>query len=212
MPRLRRLFALLPLAFALGCAGPPIPAPIEGLPVCPDFTTGGAKMEGGLRYPVRMRVLEGKTVLFKTVLSGLRHPDDPRPKTFIADDNAHLQVEWAQCANPRAPRPVSEAAHTAKPHDRAHEGEGGYECGEATVYKSDVLETKKGDRASHVITFVPPPNAACWAGEVAPAAPVIDAGAPAADAAEAADAGGVIDAGGVADAGGVSDAGGAKTR
>jgi hypothetical protein len=190
--------ALAALAFALGsgCAGPPIPAPIEGLPVCADFTTGGAKMEGGLRYPVRLRVLDGKTVLYKTVISGLRRPDDARPKTYIADDNAHYQVEWAQCANPRAPRSATDSARTGKTHEKPHESEVvGYECGEATVYKSEVLTTRKHDRASHVITFAPPPNPTCWAGEVA-AAPAItvDAGAP------------------PTDDGGATDGGGAKTN
>lgn len=190
--------ALFALAFALGCAGPPIPAPIEGLPVCPDFTTGGAKMEGGLRYPVRLRVLDGKTVLFKTVISGLRHPDDPRPKTYIADDNARYQVEWGQCENPRAPRSASEQARTGKGHDKSRESEGsGYDCGEAKIYKTDVLDTKKRDRASHVITFAPPPNAACWTGELAPPAITADAGAPVAEvgADAGADAGAATDAG-----------------
>lgn len=185
MARPRRLsapLALSALVLALGCAGPPIPAPIEGLPVCPDFTSGNAKMEGGLRFPVRMRVLDGSLVLFKTVLTGLRHPDDPPPRTFIVDDNARYTVEWAQCSNPRAPRSVSELAQTPKAREKAHDGEGtGYECGDATVYKADaVLQTKKGDRASHTIPFVAPPNPACWAPDALPAPSAApDAGAPA---------------------------------
>jgi hypothetical protein len=196
--RLVPFAALSALAFALGCAGPPIPAPIEGLPVCPDFTTGGAKMEGGLRYPVRLRVLDGKTVLYKTVISGLRRPDEPPPKTYIADDNAHYQVEWGQCQNPRAPRSASDRERSTKTHEKPRESENvAYDCGEATVYKSEVLTTRKRDRASHVITFVPPPNAACWEGEVAPAATPLaaDAGAPASDAGAPSDAG-ATDAGG----------------
>jgi hypothetical protein len=188
MDRHSRLFALpviVALALALGCAGPRIPAPIEGLPVCPDFTLGHTKMEGGLQFPVRLRVLDGKTLLFKTVIPGLRHPDDPRPQSYVADDNASYRVEWAQCSNARAPRAASDLAPGAKAHDRAREGEGSsYECGEATVYKGDgVLTTRKGDKASHVITFVPPPNPACWIDEATPP-PVteIDAGGPMLDA------------------------------
>jgi hypothetical protein len=167
------------VVLAAGCAGPPIPAPIEGIPVCPDFTTGNAKMEGGLRYPVRVRVLDGKNVLYKSILPGLRHPDDPKPRSYIADDNAKYEVEWAQCNNPRAPRTAAEASQSSKAREKAHDGEAtAYECGEAIVYKTDVLETRKGDRASHVITFALPPNAECWASEAPAPATVRDAGAP----------------------------------
>jgi hypothetical protein len=186
MPRPCRTFALTALslvALGAGCAGPPIPSPIEGLPVCPDFVTGNAPMEGGLRYPVRLRVLEGKTVLYKTVLPGLRHADDPTPKTYIVDDNAKYTVEWAQCSNPHAPRSVAELTHGPKGRDHAREGDGAaYDCGEPKVYKGDgVLQTHKGDRASHVITYVPPPDPECWTGEAKGAPVPADAGAPVAD-------------------------------
>jgi hypothetical protein len=216
MARPCRLFALTTLSaivLGTGCAGPPIPSPIEGLPVCPDFVTGNARMEGGLRFPVRLRVLEGKTVLYKTVLPGLRRPDDPTPKTFIVDDNAKYKVEWAQCSNPHAPRSVAELAHGPKAHDHAREGEGAaYDCGEAKVYKDDgVLETRKGDRASHVITYVQPPETACWTGEAkaAPAPAAIDAGAPPSPDLDAGAAPTVTDAGSAAPLG---DAGATKTK
>ena len=211
MDRLRRLVALpalfpalLPFALALGCAGPPISAPIEGIPVCPDFTTGKARMEGSLRFPVRLRVLDGESVLYRTIISGLRTPDAPKPYSFIADDNAKYRVEWAQCSNPRAPHSATERALGQKARDKAHDGEGtAYDCGEAVVYKKDgVLETKKGDRASHVITFLAPPDAACWAGEAPPAsgpsAEPSDAGA--GTAGLAGDAGAMTDAGATTDA------------
>jgi hypothetical protein len=201
--------ALIALAFASACAGPPIPAPVEDLPVCPDFTVGHAKMEGSLRYPVRMRVLDGKTQVSKIVISGLRRPEDPKPHTFIADDNAEYTIEWAQCGNERAPRSVADLAHeTGKA--KQHESDTAYDCGAATVYKTDKLVTKKGDKASHVVKFAPPPNAACWVSETAPAAPqkqgAADAGAPAAAAVDAGAA--VADAGvAAADAGVAADAG-----
>jgi hypothetical protein len=123
-------------------------------------------------------------------------------------------VEWAQCNNPRAPRTVTEAAQSAKAREKAKDkdNEGtAYECGEVSVYKTETLESKKGDRASHVITFVPPPNAACWEGDALPTHPAAnagaapDAGGPAAaedaGAAAAADAG-AVDAGAVRDGGG----------
>lgn len=193
------LFALL----ASGCAGPPVPSPIEDLPICPDFEAGKTKMEGSLRFPVRMRVLEGKTQVSKLVLSGLRRPGDAKPRTFIIDDNAEYSVEWAQCANERAPRSATEVAKdTAKAREKLRENETGYECGEVKVYKTEKLATKKHDPASHVIHFVPPPLPECWHAVTAPpppaaptavvdagAAPVDDAGTAATDAGAGADAG-----------------------
>jgi hypothetical protein len=161
-------------ALVLGCAGSPIAAPIEGEPLCPDFQERGVMMAGGLRYPVRIRVLDGKNVLYKSILPGLRTAGGKQPSTFIVDDNAEYTVEWAQCENERAPRDVATEAreHKEKARSKMREDEGaGYECGEAKVYKTDKLVTRKHDPASHVIKFVPPPNPACWQGDAAPAAP-----------------------------------------
>ncbi len=168
------LFALPGLAFASACAGPPIPGPVEGVPVCSDFDLGRARMEGTLHRPVRMRVLDGKQSLFQFIISGVRHADDPMPRTLIVDDNAEYTVEWAQCANERAPRSVAEASHAGgkgKGRDRQADPETGYDCGETTVYKTDKLVTKKGDRASHKITFAAPPDATCWKNDAPPPAP-----------------------------------------
>src|SRR6185312_10368107 len=151
---------------------------------------------------------------YRTILTGQRTADAPKPSSFIADDNQKYSVEWEQCGNPRAPRSVAELSRSPKAREKAqaNEVEGtGYDCGEATVYKPDgVLETKKHDRASHVITFVAPPNPACWTGETAPAAggapSAADAGA--APAPAAGDAGATEPAAGAAtDAGAHSDAG-----
>jgi hypothetical protein len=207
LPALPALAALSGLAQALGCAGPPIAAPIEGIVVCPDFTSGNAKMEGALRFPVRLVVSDsGKNVLYRTIITGMRTPDAPKLYSYIADDNARYTVEWAQCGNPRAPRSVADLSRSPKSREKAQarEEEGTtYDCGEATVYKPDgVLETKKHDRASHVITFVPPPNPACWAADATPP----PGGAAAADAGAAPAAG---DAGAAEDAGAAGDAGAA---
>jgi hypothetical protein len=212
MGRLPCPLAVVAVVLSVGCAGPPFKASIDGLPICADFTTGNAKMEGGLKYPVRLRVLEGKNVLYQTILRGLRHADDSKPQSWFADANATFTVEWAQCNNPRAPRTAAEAAQSAKAREKAKDSEGtAYDCGEVTVYKTETLESKKGDRASHVITFVPPPNPACWEGEASPPHPAaVDAGAPleagAPPAAEDAGPAAVADAGAV-DAGSVRDGG-----
>jgi len=220
MDRSRRLFVvpvLSALALAIGCAGPRFPAPIEGVPICEDFTLGHTLMVGGLQFPVRMRVLNGKTVVFQTTIPGLRHAKDTIPSTYIADDNASLKVEWSQCSNEHAPRSVAELDRETKAREKGHEQETegmGYQCGDAKVYATTPLETKKGDRASHVIHFAPPPKPECWTAAPSAAA-ALDAGAPDAAAApeSAADAGSVAsgDAGPVAsDAGAAaSDAGAA---
>jgi hypothetical protein len=202
LPALPALVTFASLALAFGCAGPPIAAPIDGIPVCPDFTLGHARMEGSLRHPVRLRVMDGKTLLYRTIIDGLRHPEDPGPRSFISDDNAKFTVEWAQCSNERAPRSAADVAtekkDNPKPRDKARdkarekarEGEGtAYDCGEVKIYKADgVLETKKGDRASHVIHFLPPPDTTCWVDEaVAPPPGAGDTNAPDAGAAPAAE-------------------------
>jgi len=207
MPLSTRLLALCfltPLALATSCAGPPIPAPIEGEPVCPDVEIGAghSKMVGGLRYPVRMRVLDGKDVMMRIVMSGKRSAEAQPSRTFLVDDNAEYTVEWAQCVNEQAPHPPPEGPKGGPVQQRA---EAAYECGEAQVYKTDKLVTKKGDAASHVITFAAPPKAECWQSEAPAAAPALqNAGAPDAGV-DAGDDGGLADAGD--DSGAASDAG-----
>jgi hypothetical protein len=186
MQRLPRLLAIPALALALGpgCAGPPVPAPIQGELVCEDFYMGPTKMEGGLKRPVRLRVLAGKTVQFKAILTGQRAHGDPPRRSFIIDDDAELTVEWSQCPNERAPRPATAATHEAKGRE-LNKDASAYECGEPVVYKTEKLTTKKGDPKSHVILFAFPPEAECWWGDRTPvqlgrsdprAAPPVDAG------------------------------------
>ena len=164
--------ALLALAASVGaCAGTPIPAPIESEPVCPDIDIGTghpAKMIGGLTYPVRLRILDGKNVMMKMVLSGKRLPGDPSAHTLLPDDNAEYVLEWAQCDNMRSPRPASGPAKTR--HGGRDKTD--YDCGDAKVYKTDKLVTKKHDAASHAFSFAAPPKAECWVSDVAPAAAV----------------------------------------
>nr|AYM54088.1 hypothetical protein [Byssovorax cruenta] len=184
LPRRRwaRLALLAKVALALGCAGPPVAAPIQGEPVCPDFASGAARtrMQGSLRFPVQMRILDGKTVVMKTVLIGKRLPEDSPSHTFVVDDNAEYTVEWAQCPNERATLPADQAHNKPRaPRLQQDEAAGAYECGEAVVYKTDKLVTKKGDPASHTVTFVAPPKPECWVSDAPlPAAAAADAGAP----------------------------------
>src|SRR5262245_48199622 len=104
-----RLLLLAQATLAIGCAGPPFASPIEGEPVCSDFEMGAGrvKMNGGLRFPVRMQLLEGKTVVMKLIIDGKRTADAAPARTYFSDDNAEYTVEWAQCANERAPVPTT---------------------------------------------------------------------------------------------------------
>lgn len=195
---------IAPLALGAGCAGPPFAAPIEGEPVCADFDMGATpvKMTGSLRFPVRVQILEGKTVLMKLIIDGKRTPDAPPSHTFIIDDSAEYTVEWAQCANERAPSPATDAPKKGAHAPPKKEG-GTYECGDAVVYKTDKLVTKKHDVASHKLTFVPPPKPECWVSDaprtlaLPPAEPTV---APSAAPAAPPDAG-AEDAGASGDAG-----------
>jgi hypothetical protein len=208
------LSAVVLFALAAGCAGPPIPSPIEGEPVCPDVTIGTARtaMIGGLRYPVRLRILDGKSPILKMILGGLRTADETPARTLIADDDSEYTVEWAQCPNERAPRPIDKNTKPKDPRNADKSARvletAAYECGEAVVYKTTTLATKKGDAGSHTLKFEAPPKAECWVSDAPPAAP--DAGAPPPENAPApadADAGAGGDAGPVGDAGPASDAG-----
>ncbi|MEO5730264.1 MAG: hypothetical protein ABI134_10485, partial [Byssovorax sp.] len=129
---LARIALVASTAFAMGCAGPPIPAPIEGEPVCTDIEIGAAhsKMIGGLTYPVRLRILDGKNVMMKMIISGKRTPAEPPAHTLLPDDNAEYELEWAQCDNVRAPRPEEPAV---KSH-RSSKDVTAYDCGDAKVY------------------------------------------------------------------------------
>jgi hypothetical protein len=169
-------------SLSLGCTGKPTPTPIAGEPVCPDFVVGAVKtpMRGGLKQPVSITVLEDGEVIMRTTVVGLRTPADPPTRIVVPDADGEYTVEWGQCENERAPRPVSDAPARAKGSTApVREGPAEYECGKSTVYKTDKLVTKKGDPASHALTFPPPPRTDCWTAEVpaATTAAAADAGA-----------------------------------
>jgi hypothetical protein len=155
-------FSALALALA-ACSGPPVPSPLTGEPICADFEVGATKtrLEGGLKNPVRLMITEGKSVLMKTTILGLRTPTSTPTHLILPNDDGEYTVEWAQCENERAPRPV----------DRDHEAKAdakittAYECGEAKVYKTETLKTTKGNLSTHALAFPIPPKAQCWASE-----------------------------------------------
>ncbi|WP_437321041.1 hypothetical protein [Sorangium sp. So ce385] len=191
-----RALALLLLASA-ACGGPPTPSPVEGEPICPDFEVGAtrAQMRGSLRFPVALTVRDGKDPITRATLTGRRSKDDPVSRILLADEDAEYELEWAQCENERAPR--------ARTLSRETKDTAEYACGNATVYKTDKLVTRKGDAASRTVHFAAPPKPECWESELPAAAPApspaaVAEPAPADASAEpaAADAG-AVDAGAV---------------
>ncbi len=161
----------LPALIAAACSGPPVPSPVQGEPVCSDFEVGvghATRMRGGLRFPVTVAVKQDKAVVGRATLRGLR-TDKAKPATVsLPDGSEEYVVEWAQCENELAPRPVvGDHAKKGAPDRGDHAA---YECGNAVVYKTDKLTTKKGDLSTHALTLPPPPKGDCWTGDVAPAA------------------------------------------
>lgn len=213
---LSTLCAAAPLVLAAAsCSGPPISSSVDGEPVCADYEIGALrrKMQGSLRYPIMLTILDGSTPVLKAMVLGRRAEGDPHTRVVLSDATEEYTVQWAQCENERASRPADGSAGTSKEA-------ASYECGDAKVYATEKLTTRKGDPRSHVVKFMAPPKAECWTSDVPIETP--DAGAPDAspqasgDDASAGDAGdtdaGAEDAGtdaAAVDAGGAADAGGA---
>lgn len=159
---------------------------MKGEPICADYSIGasGSKLRGGLRFPVRLTILDDDDPVSKVLVYGKRSESDPSPKTALPDKDAEYKVEWAQCANEHA----TAAVNAPKAKSLRTESTTAYDCGEAVPYKTATLVTKKGDPASHVLTFEAPPKPECW--QDAKPEEAVDAGAPdAAPAADVADAG-----------------------
>lgn len=180
--RSRTAFALAALLAAslVACSNDQLRSGVTGEPVCPDFTLGGVdnKMRGGLRQPVQVRVLDDDDPVVRVLILGKRVEAEPSVRVILPDADAAYTVEWAQCSNERASVPL----RAGKTQERELTA---YECGEAKVYKTDPLVTKKGDRASHELTFQPPPNPACWTDERPAEPPPAPAAAPDAGAEDA---------------------------
>ncbi|MEJ7733949.1 MAG: hypothetical protein WKG00_32735 [Polyangiaceae bacterium] len=91
----------------------------------------------------------------------------------LPDANEEYTVEWGQCENERAPRPVDDASATGAKSTATPRREGpvDYECGNSVVYKTDKLVTVRGNPASHALTYPPPPKPECWLSDAPTAAP-----------------------------------------
>jgi hypothetical protein len=143
-----------------GCSGPPLSSTITGDPVCADYSigAGGAKLRGGLRFPVRVTILDDDDPVTKVLIYGKHSEGDPSPKLVLPDKDAEYKVDWAQCPNERATLPVNATKAKSLRTDAAT----AYDCGEAVSYKTATLVTKKGDPASHALKYEAPPKPECW--------------------------------------------------
>jgi hypothetical protein len=143
-----------------GCTSESVTGTIKNEPVCADFSLGGGtELKGSLKNPVKVAILDGSTVRWERVLLGKRLPDDPDSKFVVEDDDETYDVHWAQCANTFAPKRVDLGT------EREASSTSGYHCGDATTYNEHKLEIRGGDASSRVLTWVAPPQAACWSAD-----------------------------------------------
>jgi hypothetical protein len=157
MKTLSALAFLGGLALA-ACEGPALPSVVTGETMCKDFQQAGQTLKGGLKHPVRLRVLDGKDVIATVMLYGLSETNSAPTRFLLPDTNEKYTLEWAQCKVVRAP--------TANdPRDKAAQrqsGGGSYDCADAEVYEKVEHNTKKGDISTHELKMVEPPDPTCW--------------------------------------------------
>ena len=161
----RSVLALSALAIAssltVGCSSPSAPALVKEETICPGFEQGGLKMRGGLKKPVRLRVLDGEDVVATVMLYGV--PDERHPTRFkLPDKDEEYSLEYAQCTNERAPHPED-------PKAESKGSSSAYVCNEPAVYQTLKHETKRGEAASMELPFPSPPDTTCWRGLTPPA-------------------------------------------
>jgi hypothetical protein len=156
-PLLATLLCALSSALPAACSSPSAPALIKEEIVCSGFEQGGQKMRGGLKQPVRLRVMEDDEAVATVMLFGV--PDDKHPTRFLLPDKEEeYTLEFAQCQNVRAPQPDDGNKGASK-------GGVQFVCNEPAVYTTVKHTTKKGDAASMEIAFPAPPIADCWQGQ-----------------------------------------------
>ncbi|MSP24354.1 MAG: hypothetical protein EXR75_04165 [Myxococcales bacterium] len=161
------LSTLLAATLAGACTSARVSAPIEGEPVCADFVLGASQsaFKGALKQPVKITVLDGKSVVSERVVLGKRSASEPSSILVVEDDDESYVVRFAQCDDGFAPQPADAARDARQAEARTH-----YACGDATMYKEIDLKVISGDVASRAIVWQVPPNAACY-GEKTPDLP-----------------------------------------
>jgi hypothetical protein len=136
-------------------------------------------MKGGLRHPIRLRVLDGDSAVATVMLSGIPKAGPPT-RFLLPDTNVEYTLEWTQCSDERAPIPLAASAGIHRGEASTH-----YECGDAKPYATVKFSTKKGDASTHELPMEPPPDPSCWSGGSTAPAPTASASASAAPSADA---------------------------
>lgn len=161
-------FAPWLLAAALAaCSSKTILTPIGDEPTCPDYEVGAAKtpMKGGLEHPVQVTVRDKKgNQVARVVVFGLRAGGTPT-KIGLPDGDGDYTVEWGVCPNARATEAVGGENQKKDPYAVP------YQCGDAKVYATAPLSTKKNDPSTHALAFAPTPDAKCLVSQLPPAPP-----------------------------------------
>ncbi len=138
-----------------GCKGPSLPSSVTEEPVCAPFEQAGEHMRGGLKQPIRLRVLSGSEVIATVMVYGKSGATSPPTRFLLPDATKEYTFEWTQCPNERAP----------SPHDpnekKPSRGAAPYVCEDAEPYETAKHSTKSGDPATHDIALPPPPAADC---------------------------------------------------
>lgn len=151
-----------------GCTSARVTARIDGEPVCQDFELGAAKtkLKGALKRPVKVTVLDGKTVLSERVVLGRRLSSDPASVLVVQDESETYTVRFAQCGNEFAPQPLDA---TAEKEPTRRDDRTSYECGDSVVYKEVPVTVAAGKPDTRVIPWQAPPEASCLGNTAAPA-------------------------------------------
>jgi hypothetical protein len=149
-------FLVCAAVLGLACKGPSLPSTVTGEPVCAPFDQAGQHMRGGLKQPVRLRVLSGSEVIATVMVYGKSGDSAPPTRFLLPDGTQEYTVEWTQCPNERAPSPHD-------PNDKKASQGAGYECQNAEPYVTGKHATKSGDAASHDVPLPAPPSTECLA-------------------------------------------------
>lgn len=138
------------------CKGPSLPSSVTEEPVCTPFDQAGQHMRGGLKQPVRLRVLSGSEVIATVMVYGKSGDGAPPTRFLLPDADKEYTVEWTQCPNERAPSPHD-------PNDKKANQGAGYECQSAEPYATGKHSTKSGDPSTHNVALPAPPSGDCLA-------------------------------------------------
>ena len=155
------------------CSARRVAAPIDGEPVCPNFEVGAArtKFKGALKFPVKVTVLDGSSVVSERIVLGKRSKSDAPAKVVVEDSDETYTIRWAQCSNQFAPRRVNQK------RGRITDNLTQYDCGDAKVFKEHKLEVRSGDVPSRHLKWIKPPNEACLESKVPAGTPSASASA-----------------------------------